>query len=100
MEDATDLLPAEDVEIEVDEIEVNPMVHLIAPVAAIVGTIIVRKIVNSAYERATGHPAPQPRDPQVSLARALMWTAVITTSAAIAEVAVYRLVNWMGEKRA
>jgi hypothetical protein len=95
MEDTTDVSLAED-----QEIEVNPLVHLVAPVAAIVGTILVRKLVNSAYERATGSPAPQPRDPQISFMKAIMWTAVITTSAAIAEVAVYRLVNRMGAKRA
>jgi hypothetical protein len=81
------------------DIEVNPMVHMIAPVAAIIGTIIVRKVVNVAYERATGHKAPEARDPQTSLARALLWTAVITTSAAVAEVAIYRMVNRVGEKR-
>jgi hypothetical protein len=81
------------------DIEVNPMVHMIAPVAAIIGTIIVRKVVNVTYERATGHKAPEARDPQTSLARALLWTAVITTSAAVAEVAIYRMVNRVGEKR-
>jgi len=80
------------------EIEVNPLVHLIAPVAAIVGTMIVRKILNSGYERATGKPAPLPRDPRTSLTRALVWTAVITTTAAVAEVAIYRAVNRIGEK--
>jgi Protein of unknown function (DUF4235) len=94
MDDTTDLeIPAD------EEIEVNPLVHLVAPVAAIIGTIVVRKLINSAYERATGHPAPQPRDPEISFMKAIMWTAVITTGAAVAEVAVYRLVNRMGAKR-
>jgi heme/copper-type cytochrome/quinol oxidase subunit 2 len=79
-------------------IEVNPMVHLIAPVAAIVGTMIVRKVVSSAYERATGRPAPEARDPQTSMARALVWTVVIATTAAVAEVVIYRVVNSIGEK--
>jgi len=95
MEDTTDVILAEG-----EEVEVNPLVHLVAPVAAIVGTIVVRKLVNSAYERVTGNPAPLPRDPQVSFMKAIMWTAVITTSAAIAEVAVYRLVQRMGARSA
>lgn len=82
------------------EIEINPMVHLIAPLAAIVGTMVVRKMVNSAYERATGRPAPLPRDPRVSWTRAILWTALITTTAAVAEVAIYRAVNQIGEKQA
>lgn len=78
------------------EIEVNPLVHLIAPVAAVVGTMIVRKAMNSAYERATGHAPPVARDPATSWTRALVWTAVIATTAAVAEVVIYRAVNRVG----
>lgn len=94
MDEITDLEPADG-----EVVEVNPMVHLIAPVAAIVGTMVVRKIVNTAYEKATGKPAPLPRDPGTSLARALVWTAVITATAAVAEVAIYRSINRIGERR-
>ena len=94
MDAPEDLIAGDDI-----EVEVNPMVHLIAPLAAIVGTMIVRKVVNSAYEKATGKPAPLPRDPQTSMLRAVLWTAVITTTAAVAEVAIYRAVNQIGEKK-
>ena len=100
MESNADLTPADDAEIEAAEVHVNPVMHLIAPVAAIAVTMIVRKAVNSAYLKTTGRPAPEARDPQVSFARAIMWTALITTSAAVAEVAVYRIVTKMGERRA
>lgn len=83
-----------------ETIEINPMVHLIAPVAAIVGTMIVRKVVNAAYEKSTGHKPPLPRDPATSWTRAILWTAVITTTAAVAEVAIYRAINTIGEKKA
>lgn len=92
----TDLSPAD---APVETIEVNPMVHLIAPVAAVFGTLIVRKVISSAYERATGKPAPLARDPHTSMMRAIVWTAVITTSAAVAEVIIYRAVNQIGEKK-
>jgi hypothetical protein len=93
--ESTDLSPAD---APVETIEVNPMVHLIAPVAAVIGTMVVRKVINSAYERATGRPAPMARDPRTSMMRAIVWTAVITASAAVAEVVIYRAINQIGEK--
>lgn len=95
MSESTDVVPADE-----QDIEVNPMVHLIAPVVAIVGTMVVRKLVNSAYERTTGRPAPLPRDPRTPMLRAILWTAVITTTTAVAEVAIYRAVNRVGERKA
>lgn len=95
MSESTEVVTAAD-----QDIEVNPMVHLIAPVVAIVGTMVVRKVVNTAYERATGRPAPIPRDPRTPIMRAILWTAVITTTTAVAEVAIYRAVNRVGERRA
>ena len=94
MSESTDVVPADE-----QDIEVNPMVHLIAPVVAIVGTMVVRKLVNTAYERTTGRPAPLPRDPRTPMFRAILWTAVITTTTAVAEVAIYRAVNRVGERR-
>ena len=91
-----DLSPAD---APVEDLEINPMVHMIAPFAAILGTLIVRKVVSSAYERATGKPAPLARDPHTSMMRAIVWTAIITTSAAVAEVVIYRAVNQLGEKK-
>lgn len=95
MSESTDVVPADE-----QDIEVNPMVHLIAPVVAIVGTMVVRKLVNTAYERTTGRPAPLPRDPRTPMLRAILWTAVITTTTAVAEVAIYRAVNRVGERKA
>ena len=84
---------------EEPEIEINPVMHLVAPVAAIVGTMIVRKVVNTVYEKSTGHSAPEPRDPATSVTRAIVWAAMIAATAAVAEVAIYRLVDRMGEKK-
>lgn len=81
------------------EIDVNPMMHMVAPVAAIVVTMLVRKALNSGYEKATGRVAPLPRDPRIPFMRALGWTVAITTTAAVAELVVYRLINQMGEKK-
>ncbi len=98
MSDSTDLEPMVDEESE--PIEVNPMVHLIAPVAAILGTMVVRKVVGSAYTRFTGRPAPDARDPRTPLMRALIWSVVITSTTAVAEVAIYRAITRAGEKEA
>ena len=93
MDNTDDLTPVDE-----PEVQINPVMHLVAPIAAIAVTMIVRKVVNSAYQKTTERPAPEARDPQVSFMRAIMWTALITTSAAVAEVVVYRMVNMIGEK--
>lgn len=81
-----------------DVVEINPVAHLIAPIAAIGATMLVRKLMTTGYERISGRPAPAPRDPAVSFSRALMWTAVTAATAAVVEVAVYRIANQMGER--
>jgi hypothetical protein len=80
-------------------VEINPLFHVLAPIAAIAVTMVVRKAIGSAYEKATGHPAPEGRDPNVPFVRAVLWTAALTTTVAIAEVAVYRAVNGMAARR-
>ncbi len=82
-----------------DVIEINPVAHLIAPIAAIGATMLVRKVMTMGYERISGRPAPAPRDPAVSFTRALMWTAVTAATAAVVEVAAYRAANQWGERR-
>jgi Protein of unknown function (DUF4235) len=84
--------------VEVPTVEINPLAHLIAPIAAIGATMLVRKMMTSGYERITGHDAPAPRDPRVSFTRALIWTAFTAATAAVVEVAVYRVANQMGER--
>lgn len=81
-----------------DVVEINPVAHLIAPIAAIGATMLVRKMMTTGYERIAGRPAPVPRDPAVSFARAVLWTAVTAATAAVVEVAVYRIANQMGER--
>ncbi len=73
--------------------EVNPVIHLVAPIIAIGATMIVRKVLNAGYERVTGTPPPGPRDPGVAFGRALMWAVVTAATAAAVEVAVYRATN-------
>lgn len=96
MDDLTDVSGTDTAEVE---IQVNPVMHLIAPIAAIAVTMVVRNMLNKGYEKSTGKKPPLPRDPQTSALQAIMWTAAITTAAAVAEVAVYRIINKVGAKR-
>jgi hypothetical protein len=82
-----------------ESVEINPIAHLIAPLAAIGATMLARKLMTSGYESVTGRHAPAPRDPGVSFGRALLWTAVTAATAAVVEVAVYRIANQLGERR-
>jgi hypothetical protein len=87
-------------EIESNEPQVNPMVHVIAPLVAFGATMLVRKVLTSGYRMVTGTDAPDTRDPQVKFTRALTWTIITAATAAVVEVEVYRFVNKRAEHRA
>ena len=84
--------------IERPEPEVNPMMHLVAPIVAIGATMIVRKVMNSGYRRVTGTPAPDAHDAGVTLTRALVWAVATAATAAAVEVAVYRFTSTAGRR--
>jgi hypothetical protein len=79
--------------------EVNPMVHVIAPIAAIAATMFARRLLNGGYRQITGHSAPVPKDPSVSFSRAIAWTALTAATAAVVEVMVYRGTMHWGVRR-
>ena len=80
-------------EIEEPIDEPNPILHLVAPITDIGATMVMRKVLNAAYERQTGNEAPDPRDSRVGFGRALMWAIVTAAAAAAVETAVYRIMN-------
>ena len=80
-------------ELEVPSEEPNPIMHLVAPITAIGATMVMRKVLNAAYESRTGNQAPDPRDKRVGFGRALMWAVVTAAAAAAVETAVYRVMN-------
>jgi hypothetical protein len=80
-------------EIESPKPEINPMVHVIAPLVAYGATMLVRKVLQTGYRQLTGTDAPDTRDPQVKFARALAWTVITASTSAVVEVAVYRYAN-------
>lgn len=81
------------------EVHVNPLVHVVAPLAAIGATMLARKMLNTGYRRITGGAAPVPDDPRTSFVRAVLWAATTAATAAIVEVAVYRIVTSAGTRR-
>jgi len=80
------------------QVQINPVAHILAPIAAIGATYLVRKALDRGYRSVTGSRAPEARDPRVSLTRALLWTAATAVTAAVVEVAVYRAANQWGSR--
>jgi hypothetical protein len=80
-------------EVEHSAPQVNPMVHVIAPIVAFGATMLVRKVLTTGYRLVTGTDAPDARDPQVKFSRALTWTVITAATAAVVEVEVYRFIN-------
>lgn len=80
-------------EIEAAKPQLNPVVHVIAPLVAYGATMLVRKVLQTGYRKLTGDEVPDARDPQVRFARALAWTVVTASTSAVVEVAVYRYAN-------
>ena len=80
-------------EIEAAKPQLNPVVHVIAPLVAYGATMLVRKVLQTGYRQFTGTDAPDTRDPQVKFTRALAWTVITASTSAVVEVAVYRYAN-------
>ena len=71
----------------------HPLLHFIAPIVTMGAVWGARELINRSYERVSGRTPPIPSDPETSWRRALIWTAVTTTTAAVIEVSVHRLAN-------
>lgn len=69
------------------------LVHIVAPIAVIGATMVVRKAMNIGYRKVTGAAPPDPRDAATTWMRAISWAAITAATAAIVEVVVYRLAS-------
>ena len=82
---------------EVTQVEygerVHPVLHLLAPLVTVAAVWAARQGINTVYVRVSGRTPPDPSDLRTSLRRAIAWTAVTTTTAAVIEVSVRRLAN-------
>lgn len=81
-------------------VTVNPLVHIVAPIASIAATMVARKVLNGTFKTVTGHTPPLPKDPSVSWGSAIAWTALTAATAAVVEVMVYRAALHWGEQTA
>ena len=72
---------------------VHPVLHIVKPVATIATVWAARELITRAYVRTTGRAAPTPSDPRTSWKRAIAWTVVTTSTAAVIEVSLRRLAN-------
>lgn len=89
-----------DVEPELPDPEMSPLVPVLAPLVAIGATMLARKALNGAYSKVLGTPPPQINDARTPFGRAVLWTAVSAAAVAVIEVAVYRGVRAWGIRRA
>ena len=71
----------------------HPLLHLLAPLVAAGAVWVARAGLGIAYERVAGRKRPIPSDPETSWRRAIVWTAVTTTTAAVIEVTVRRVAD-------
>ena len=82
---------------EVSEIQYgareHPLLHWLAPVVAAGAVWAARQTINRGYQRASGRTPPSPGDPATSWGRAIGWTALTATTAAVIEVSVRRMAN-------
>jgi hypothetical protein len=71
----------------------HPVLHVVTPVVTVATVWAAKELLTRAYERATGRRAPIPIDPQTPWKRAILWTVVTTSTAAVIEVSLRRLAN-------
>jgi hypothetical protein len=67
--------------------------HLITPVVAMGATMLMRKALNAGYRRVTGSAPPSATDTSITFRRAMFWAITTAATAAIVEVAIYRLMD-------
>ncbi len=72
---------------------VHPVLHVLTPVATIATVWAAREVITRTYVRATGREAPVPSDPRTSWKRAIAWTVITTSTAAVIEVSLRRLAH-------
>jgi hypothetical protein len=93
----SDLVPdlehdVDDLDTDADEELVEPatMIKIAAPFLALGAAFLVRKVMDSAYERTTGRKPPTAGDRTNSLGRVLMYAAATAAAIAVVNVVIDR----------
>ena len=71
--------------------EISRAAQVAAPLVAGVAAWAVRRVLDSGFRRATGHPAPSAGDVTVVPGRILLWACVTAVAVAAVNVAVDRV---------
>lgn len=87
MSDDLDLPDVDDDEL----VEVSTALKVVAPLLAIGAGIVVRKVLDTAYEKTTGAPPPRANDRDVRIGRVLVYAAATAMAIAMVNVAVDRM---------
>jgi hypothetical protein len=74
-----------------DLVEASTVVKIAAPVIAFGAAWIVRKAMETAYTKATGHAPPKVSDPDARMVRIIVWAAATAATIAVVNVAVDRM---------
>lgn len=88
MSDLTDAVAVAD---DDEWIEPGTLAKLAVPVLTIGAAFVIRKAMDAAYEKATGHHPPRPTDPDASLRRVIVYAAATAAAVAVANVVIGRL---------
>lgn len=73
----------------------HPILHITAPLVALGATWVARAALNRIYTKSTGHEPPASDDASVSFMKALTWTLVTASTAAVIEMVIYRSASRM-----
>ena len=76
--------------------KINPVARVMAPVAALVATMIARRILESRYRRVTDSTVPKAAELRVTFRRALVWSAATAVVTSVVETAVVRGIDRAG----
>jgi Protein of unknown function (DUF4235) len=74
-----------------DLIEPSTLAKIAVPALTLAAAFVIRKALDTAYEKSTGKTPPKATDPDTSLRRAIVYAAVTAAAVAVANVAIGRL---------
>jgi len=86
MSDELELPSADDDEF----VEASTALKVAAPILAIGAGLLVRKVLDTAYEKTTGAPPPRANDRDVKLGRVLVYAAATAMAIAMVNVIIDR----------
>lgn len=72
-------------------VEVSTVLKVAAPILALGAGFLVRKALDTAYQKSTGAPPPKAGDRDVNIGRVLVYAAATAVAIAMVNVAIDRM---------